>query len=78
MSAPACSGTDPTPMEIHCALRGATYPARPGGLIAYARANHAPPSVLRVLATLPDHPIVGPNQVCMALFGRHRETQPGP
>lgn len=78
MSVPTRSGTDPTPMEVRRALRGATRSVRPGCLNGYARADRAPPSVLRVLDAPPDHPIVGPVQVCLALFGRHRETRPGP
>lgn len=64
--------------DLRCALHGAVYPARPRQLAVHARAKRAPEAVVQALAALPDHPIVGPNQVCMILFGRYAQTEAGP
>jgi hypothetical protein len=66
------------PRDVECALAGVSYPARRDDLVAWARNNHAATMILDALATLPNTPFVGPNQVCMALFGRHAQVECGP
>lgn len=55
--------------DLDVALAGAVYPARPADLAALAVRNHAAPRLAEALAALPDHPIVGPNQVRVTILG---------
>lgn len=71
-------GSGLAPADLHIALTGAVYPARPSELLAHARGNDAHELLLAALALLPDSPIVGPDQVCMAVFGRHAQTEGSP
>ncbi|MEU8137899.1 DUF2795 domain-containing protein [Streptodolium elevatio] len=64
--------------ELRRVLHGAAFPARPAQLAAHAQARRAGDAVVRALAALPDHPIVGPNQVCAALGHHHGPVQTGP
>ncbi|MDI2125383.1 DUF2795 domain-containing protein [Yinghuangia seranimata] len=67
-----------TAETLFCALAGAAYPAWPADLTALARRNGAGLTVIQVLETLPDAPVLGPNQVCVALLHRHGHTQRNP
>ncbi|MEU0939254.1 MULTISPECIES: DUF2795 domain-containing protein [unclassified Embleya] len=65
------------PDALQCALFGVQFPARPAALTAAAATNGAAAWVTRALAMLPERPYEGPNQVCMALCGRHAAMDPG-
>ncbi|MGC0417125.1 DUF2795 domain-containing protein [Embleya sp. AB8] len=65
------------PEALQCALFGVRFPARPEALVAAATVNGAAVWVTRALAALPERPYEGPNQVCMALCGRHGGIDPG-
>ncbi|MYV98100.1 DUF2795 domain-containing protein [Streptomyces sp. SID3343] len=65
------------PLAVQCALWGVTFPAHPDALAAVAIDNGAEPAVARALAALPERSYEGPNQVCMALCGRHAAMEPG-
>ncbi|MFF7245585.1 DUF2795 domain-containing protein [Embleya sp. NPDC008237] len=65
------------PEALQCALFGVRFPARPEALSAAATNNGAAVWVTRALAALPERPYEGPNQVCMALCGRHAGMDPG-
>ncbi|MGA4545320.1 DUF2795 domain-containing protein [Uniformispora flossi] len=60
---------DLTAADLHDALIGAVYPARPAELAALAVRNHAAPRLAEALAALPDRPIVGPNQLRVTILG---------
>lgn len=74
----ALRGRGLNPTDLHIALAGISYPARPSELADYARQRNADEQLVARLAALPDMPIVGPNQVCMAVFGRHAQIQGNP
>ncbi|OPC78350.1 hypothetical protein B4N89_40025 [Embleya scabrispora] len=65
------------PEALHCAMFGVRFPARPAALSAAATINGAAVWVARALAALPERAYEGPNQVCMALCGRHAGLDPG-
>lgn len=72
------AGAALTVREVHQALRGAVYPARPRDLAERARGNAARPVLVAALLALPDQPVCGPNQVCAALLGPHVKDHSGP
>ncbi|MYV99297.1 DUF2795 domain-containing protein [Streptomyces sp. SID3343] len=69
--------TSTDPQTLHCALRGARYPALPRDLAGVAEHNRASRSVLQLIRALPVRPYEGPNQVCMAVHGRFGECARG-
>jgi|SwirhirootsSR2_FD_contig_31_4803677_length_236_multi_4_in_0_out_0_1 hypothetical protein len=69
--------TSTDPQTLHCALRGACYPALPHDLADVAEQNQASQSVLDLIRALPERPYEGPNQVCMAVHGRFGECARG-
>jgi hypothetical protein len=54
-------GRSPSNVQIY--LKGASYPATRGSLIATATGNGAPPEVMRVLVRLRDGEFGGPQEV---------------
>lgn len=78
LSSPPRRRGAPSLGEVHGALAGAVYPARPADLAALAFRNHADVRIVRAIAQLPDRPVVGPNQVCGTLLGRFFHTPQSP
>ncbi|MFF7244332.1 DUF2795 domain-containing protein [Embleya sp. NPDC008237] len=56
-------------------MRGVSYPARPGQLAEHAAHNRAGREIVDALRTLPPRAYEGPNQVCMALYGRFCQVE---
>ncbi|WP_331766214.1 DUF2795 domain-containing protein [Embleya sp. NBC_00896] len=68
----------PEPVALQCALQGVSFPAHPRDLVRHALSHGVSSEIVQALATLPLRSYEGPNQLCMALCGRHAGNEIGP